>query len=237
MPPTLRTVSPVELAERIAAERRGAPFVVYLDGDRRQRIVEFGADASMLSIGREPATDIALEWDTEVSARARGARAGRRSVDADRRRSVTQRVVRERRAPARSPAAPGRRRDQDRGHAAGVRRRAARRGARPPRRCAARRPRCRRRSGGSWSRCARPRPTIRAPPRPPTARSRRRCSSASRRSRATSMRCTSCSRWRTCRRAASAPSWSGARSSSASSVRDRQLPIEPRRHRQRLTPG
>ena len=33
----LRQVSPVELAERIAAERSGAPFVVYLDGDRRQR--------------------------------------------------------------------------------------------------------------------------------------------------------------------------------------------------------
>ena len=67
LPPILRSVSPVELAERIAAERRGAPFVVYVDGDRRQRIVELDAGASILSIGREPATDIALEWDTEVS--------------------------------------------------------------------------------------------------------------------------------------------------------------------------
>ena len=67
LPPALRAVSPVELAERIAAERRGSPFVVYLDGDRRQRIVELRAEPSMLSIGREPATDIALEWDTEVS--------------------------------------------------------------------------------------------------------------------------------------------------------------------------
>ena len=67
LPPILRSVSPVELAERIAAERRGAPFLVYLDGDRRQQIVELGTATSMLSIGREPATDIALEWDTEVS--------------------------------------------------------------------------------------------------------------------------------------------------------------------------
>ena len=67
LPPALRSVSPVELAERIAAERRGTPFVVYLDGDRRQQIVELRDGASSISIGREPSTDIALQWDTEVS--------------------------------------------------------------------------------------------------------------------------------------------------------------------------
>jgi FHA domain len=67
LPPILRSVSPVELAQRIAAERRGTPFVVYVDGDRRQHLVELDGNASPLSIGREPATDIALEWDTEVS--------------------------------------------------------------------------------------------------------------------------------------------------------------------------
>jgi pSer/pThr/pTyr-binding forkhead associated (FHA) protein len=65
LPPQLRSVSPTELAERLAAERRGAPFVLYLDGDGRQRIVEL--DHGALSIGRDEASDIPLAWDTEVS--------------------------------------------------------------------------------------------------------------------------------------------------------------------------
>jgi pSer/pThr/pTyr-binding forkhead associated (FHA) protein len=67
LPPILRSVSPVELAERLAAERRGIPFVLYVDGDRRQRMFELAADAGVVSIGRGPATGIALEWDAEVS--------------------------------------------------------------------------------------------------------------------------------------------------------------------------
>jgi DNA-binding CsgD family transcriptional regulator len=67
LPPILRSVSPVELAARLAAERRGAPFVLYVDGDRRQQIVELGELVSAVSIGRGPATGIALEWDAEVS--------------------------------------------------------------------------------------------------------------------------------------------------------------------------
>ncbi len=67
LPAALRTVSATELAERLATERRGVPFLVFLDGGRRQRIVELGADVSALSIGREPRSDISLAWDTEVS--------------------------------------------------------------------------------------------------------------------------------------------------------------------------
>jgi pSer/pThr/pTyr-binding forkhead associated (FHA) protein len=67
LPPILRSVSPVELAERLAAERRGIPFVLYVDGDRRQQMFELGADVGVVSIGRGPATGIALEWDAEVS--------------------------------------------------------------------------------------------------------------------------------------------------------------------------
>jgi pSer/pThr/pTyr-binding forkhead associated (FHA) protein len=65
LPPTLRHVSPAEVAERLAAERRGVPFVLYLDGDRHQRIVEL--DGPVLSIGRDQENDVALPWDTEVS--------------------------------------------------------------------------------------------------------------------------------------------------------------------------
>jgi pSer/pThr/pTyr-binding forkhead associated (FHA) protein len=67
LPPHLRSVSPAELAERLAAERRGAPFLLYLDGDDRQHIVDLGPARGELSIGRDEASDIPLEWDTEVS--------------------------------------------------------------------------------------------------------------------------------------------------------------------------
>jgi pSer/pThr/pTyr-binding forkhead associated (FHA) protein len=67
LPPSLRSVSPVELSRRLAAERTGTPFVLYLDGDARQQIVELDSGARWLSIGRDPASDIPLGWDTEVS--------------------------------------------------------------------------------------------------------------------------------------------------------------------------
>jgi pSer/pThr/pTyr-binding forkhead associated (FHA) protein len=67
LPPALRFVSPGELAARIDAERRGAPFLLFLDDAQRQQIVELGASADAFSIGREPGSDIPLPWDTEVS--------------------------------------------------------------------------------------------------------------------------------------------------------------------------
>jgi pSer/pThr/pTyr-binding forkhead associated (FHA) protein len=67
LPPPLRLVSPTELAERLQAERRGVPFVVYLDGDGRQQIVDLGDRDEPLSVGRQLANDIPLPWDTEVS--------------------------------------------------------------------------------------------------------------------------------------------------------------------------
>jgi pSer/pThr/pTyr-binding forkhead associated (FHA) protein len=61
------SASPVELRERLQAERRGAPFLVYRDVDDRQVLVELGDDRDMLSIGRRPGNDVALDWDHEVS--------------------------------------------------------------------------------------------------------------------------------------------------------------------------
>jgi len=66
LPPALRSVSPRELALRIDAERRGLPFLVHLDGEGRQRLVDLG-DVGSVSIGRSPSTDVPLSWDTEVS--------------------------------------------------------------------------------------------------------------------------------------------------------------------------
>jgi FHA domain len=66
-PPGLHRSSPLELKERLQAERRGTPFLVLRDGDERQRIVELTPDRSPLTIGRQPASDLALTWDDEVS--------------------------------------------------------------------------------------------------------------------------------------------------------------------------
>jgi pSer/pThr/pTyr-binding forkhead associated (FHA) protein len=59
--------TPAELKERIEAERRGAPFVVYRAGDGAQRIVPLPERARELSIGRDEEADIRLDWDPHVS--------------------------------------------------------------------------------------------------------------------------------------------------------------------------
>jgi pSer/pThr/pTyr-binding forkhead associated (FHA) protein len=67
LPPSLRSVTPAELAERLAAERRGLPLLVYLDGDGRQRVVELDDGPRSVCVGRDPDADVPLTWDTEVS--------------------------------------------------------------------------------------------------------------------------------------------------------------------------
>jgi pSer/pThr/pTyr-binding forkhead associated (FHA) protein len=46
-------------------ERRGVPFLLYLEGDGGQRIAELSGTS--VSVGRLPSTDVPLTWDTEVS--------------------------------------------------------------------------------------------------------------------------------------------------------------------------
>lgn len=67
LPPMFHLVSPSELAERLEAERRGTPFLLYLDDRRRQHIVDLGPRADSFGIGREPDSEIRLDWDPEVS--------------------------------------------------------------------------------------------------------------------------------------------------------------------------
>jgi pSer/pThr/pTyr-binding forkhead associated (FHA) protein len=67
LPPSLRYVTPAQLSERLQAERRGTPFLLYLDGEQRQHIVNLAASSDLVSIGREPRSDVTLEWDSEVS--------------------------------------------------------------------------------------------------------------------------------------------------------------------------
>jgi pSer/pThr/pTyr-binding forkhead associated (FHA) protein len=60
------SATPAELRERIEAERRGRPFLVFRDGDGDQRLLDLtGLDR--LSVGRGAGNELSLPWDTEVS--------------------------------------------------------------------------------------------------------------------------------------------------------------------------
>src|SRR5439155_2184977 len=59
--------SAAELKEQLDAERRGEPFLVYRDGDGVQRVVTLPPAVDRLTVGRDPATDVCLFWDDEVS--------------------------------------------------------------------------------------------------------------------------------------------------------------------------
>jgi hypothetical protein len=59
--------SPAELKERIFAERRGEPLLVYRDGEGDQRIHALIESRSRVSVGRHDGCEVALTWDQEVS--------------------------------------------------------------------------------------------------------------------------------------------------------------------------
>lgn len=59
--------TPAELQARLAAERRGQPFLVWRGADAEQRIDLLDDARDRLTIGRRDDNDIALPWDTEVS--------------------------------------------------------------------------------------------------------------------------------------------------------------------------
>jgi pSer/pThr/pTyr-binding forkhead associated (FHA) protein len=60
------SATPAELRERIEAERRGRPFLVFRDGDGGQRLLDL-AGTERLSVGRGAGNELSLPWDTEVS--------------------------------------------------------------------------------------------------------------------------------------------------------------------------
>jgi pSer/pThr/pTyr-binding forkhead associated (FHA) protein len=59
--------TPAELKAVIAAQRAGAAFLEYRDGDDALRILALGPERDRLSIGRLPACEVAVPWDSEVS--------------------------------------------------------------------------------------------------------------------------------------------------------------------------
>jgi pSer/pThr/pTyr-binding forkhead associated (FHA) protein len=67
LPHALHRATPAELKERIEAERRERPFLLFRDGDDTQRIVDLADAADRLTLGRSESSDVALPWDDEVS--------------------------------------------------------------------------------------------------------------------------------------------------------------------------
>src|SRR3954470_17511986 len=63
----LGSQTPEELEERQAALDRGDPFLLFRDGDGRQRIAALNEDAEAVTIGRRYEADISLPWDPEAS--------------------------------------------------------------------------------------------------------------------------------------------------------------------------
>jgi hypothetical protein len=57
----------VQLKERLAAERRGQPFLLYRDGHGAQRIVELNGGSGRISLGRSAGADVSLDWDSDAS--------------------------------------------------------------------------------------------------------------------------------------------------------------------------
>ncbi|HEX7298703.1 MAG TPA: FHA domain-containing protein [Solirubrobacteraceae bacterium] len=60
------SATPAELRDRIEAERRGRPFLVFRDGDGSQRLLDL-AGLQRLSVGRGAGNELSVPWDTEVS--------------------------------------------------------------------------------------------------------------------------------------------------------------------------
>ena len=59
--------SPADLKERLEAERRGSPFLLYRDAGGNQHILVLEEAGDEVTIGRRPSNPVGLAWDTNVS--------------------------------------------------------------------------------------------------------------------------------------------------------------------------
>src|SRR5918997_867530 len=66
-PATPGSRTPEEIEERQAALDRGDPFLLFRDGDGRQRIVTLTEPSASITLGRRFEADISLPWDPEAS--------------------------------------------------------------------------------------------------------------------------------------------------------------------------
>ncbi|MBV8989137.1 MAG: FHA domain-containing protein [Solirubrobacterales bacterium] len=58
---------PADLKERLGAERRGVPFVVFRDSAGVQRLIALDPPRDELTVGRAGECDVCLGWDAAVS--------------------------------------------------------------------------------------------------------------------------------------------------------------------------
>jgi pSer/pThr/pTyr-binding forkhead associated (FHA) protein len=65
-PPT-DAQSVADLKARVEAERAGRPFLVFKDGDGKQQLFFFEPGSAGPSVGRQPPSDLSLDWDHQVS--------------------------------------------------------------------------------------------------------------------------------------------------------------------------
>jgi pSer/pThr/pTyr-binding forkhead associated (FHA) protein len=56
-----------EMQARVEAEQAGRPFLLFRDGDDRQRLFVFEPGSVTASVGRRPPSDLLLDWDDRVS--------------------------------------------------------------------------------------------------------------------------------------------------------------------------
>lgn len=59
--------SALDLKEIFAAERTGAPFLLWRNQDAAQQLLALQPDRWRVTIGRDPEADVSLSWDREVS--------------------------------------------------------------------------------------------------------------------------------------------------------------------------
>lgn len=72
-------VTPVELQQRNAADRRGDPYLLFRDDSGEQHLVALCAEPEHLTVGRAHGCNVCLHWDAGVSrAHARLERLGER---------------------------------------------------------------------------------------------------------------------------------------------------------------
>jgi pSer/pThr/pTyr-binding forkhead associated (FHA) protein len=70
--------SPSEIQERLRADRRGEPYLLFRDGAYEQQIVSLAEQSPHLTIGRAAGCDVCLDWDEGISrAHARLERLGK----------------------------------------------------------------------------------------------------------------------------------------------------------------
>jgi len=67
LPHALHRATPAELKERLEAERRGAPFLLFRDAEGVQQIHDLADAPERVTIGRSATNGVALTWDGEVS--------------------------------------------------------------------------------------------------------------------------------------------------------------------------